>query len=159
RRLESELQQLADRVLGQGRAAIRVSAELNWDETETTSETYHPSGPNNGNLPLQDQETTQSYAGPTIRPVRGRPGLTTNLAAPAAIGPSSTVPGQYSNTSNKHEYAVSKVVEHRVAAPGKVRRLSIAVLLDQTLSAGQQQALKNAFAAAAGLDLSPATEG
>jgi flagellar M-ring protein FliF len=159
RRLESELQKLADRVLGQGRTAIRVSAELNWDETETTSETFHPSGPNNGNLPLQDQETTESYAGRTVRPVRGVPGVSSNLAAPAALGPASTVPGQYSNTSTKHEYAVSKVVERRVAAPGKVRRLSIAVLLDQTLSAAQQQALKNAFAAAAGLDLSPSTQG
>ena len=38
-------------------------------------------------------------------------------------------------------------------SPGKLRRLSIAVLLDGKIGAGEQKSLKDVFAAAAGLDL------
>jgi flagellar M-ring protein FliF len=51
------------------------------------------------------------------------------------------------------------VIQRRVEAPGKIRRLSIAVLLDQTIGTTQQEALKNAFAAAAGLDMAPVADG
>ncbi len=159
RRLETELQRLGDRVLGEGRAAIRVSAELNWDQTETTSETYKPSGPGGKNLPLSQQSVTEIYSQRPTRPVGGIPGVTSNLAAPAAVGPVAAGAGQYNNTNIKNEYAVSKVIEKQIAAPGKIRRLSIAVLLDQTISLAQQTALKNAFAAAAGLDVAPVSQG
>jgi flagellar M-ring protein FliF len=158
RNLETELQQLGDQVLGPGRAAVRVSAELNWDQTETTSETFKPSGPGGKNLPTQDQATTETYAPRSARIPRGVPGVASNTNAPVVVGDARDG-GQYTNSRTEHHYAVSKVVERRVAAPGKVRRLSIAVLLDKTISRAQQEALKNAFAAAAGLDLDPIAEG
>jgi flagellar M-ring protein FliF len=46
-----------------------------------------------------------------------------------------------------------------LAAPGKLRRLSIAVLLDQSVPVGQQKSLKQVLAAAAGLDLAPPDQG
>lgn len=164
RRLESELRRLADQVLGPGRAAIRVSADLNWDETETTSETYRPGGPNGKNLPMEEQRTTETYGRGAGQAPRGVPGVTSNLNSPAVarapeLGARSADGGQYTNSHMDNRYAVSKVVERRVTPPGKVRRLSIAVLLDQKVTMVQQAALKNAFAAAAGLDLLPVSRG
>jgi flagellar M-ring protein FliF len=158
RRLETELQQLGDQVLGRGRSAVRVSAELNWDQTETTSETFKPSGPNGKNLPTEEQTTTETYGSRGAKIPRGVPGMGTNTNAPVVVNDASER-GQYTNARTEHRYAVSKVVERRVAAPGKIRRLSIAVLLDQGVSRSQQEALKSAFAAAAGLDLDPVAEG
>jgi flagellar M-ring protein FliF len=82
----------------------------------------------------------------------------TNTNAPVVVN-DGIDRGQYTNSRTEHKYAVSKVIERRVAAPGKIRRLSIAVLLDQGISRVQQESLKNAFAAAAGLDLEPIAEG
>jgi flagellar M-ring protein FliF len=158
RRLESALQRLGDQVLGPGRSAIRVSAELNWDQMETTSETFRPSGPNGRNLPVQEQDTRESYAPRSARPASGIPGATSNLK-PLSVTANGDGNGQYTNTRADRHYAVSKVVQRRIEAPGKIRRLSIAVLLDQTIGTTQQQALKNAFAAAAGLEMDPVAEG
>src|SRR5256714_5655735 len=43
--MEHNLQAMLDRVLGGGKANVRVSALLNWDQTEQTSETFTPSDP------------------------------------------------------------------------------------------------------------------
>jgi flagellar M-ring protein FliF len=160
RRLEAKLQRLGDQVLGPGNSAVRVSAELNWDRMETTSETYRPSGTNRGNLPTEEEQSQEAYASRFITPTpaRGVPGATANLR-PLAVTSSNENPGQYTNTRTQRKFAVSKVVEHRTAAPGKVKRLSIAVLIDQSVRAAQREALKNAFAAAAGLDLEPVSQG
>src|SRR6266849_4335778 len=42
---ENNLQAMLDRVLGGGKANVRVSALMNWDQTEQTSETFTPSDP------------------------------------------------------------------------------------------------------------------
>jgi flagellar M-ring protein FliF len=161
RRLEAQLRRLADEVLGPGKAAIRVSADLNWDQMETTSETYRPSGLNGKNLPVEVQARNETYGRRSNRPAAGVPGVSSNLGRPVLSFGSSAggEPGQYANSDTRTSYAVSKVVERRVAAPGKIRRISIAVLLDGTIRPTQQTALKNAFAAAAGLDLEPVSAG
>jgi flagellar M-ring protein FliF len=70
-----------------------------------------------------------------------------------------TQTGAYNNSRISNKYAVNKVVERKVSAPGKVRRVSVAVLLDGKISLPKQRALKDAFAAAAGLDLTPEGRG
>lgn len=161
RRLEAQLRRLADQVLGPGKAAIRVSADLNWDQMETTSETYRPSGPNGQNLPIEEQVRIETYGRRLGRLAGGAPGVASNLGrpVPASGSPAGSEPGQYNSSDTQQRYVVNKVVERRIAAPGKIRRLSIAVLLDGTISRVQQAALRNAFAAAAGLDLEPPAAG
>ncbi len=155
RRLASELQRLADEVLGPNKAAIRVSADLNWDQTETTSETYRPSGQAGKNLATEEQSNHESFVR-TITPAAGIPGAASNVTATQGASPQ---PGQYTNAQTTSHYVVNKVVERRVTAPGKIRRLSVAVMLDAAVSRDQQVALKNAFAAGAGLDTAPPTSG
>lgn len=161
RRLEAQLRRLADQVLGPGKAAIRVSADLNWDQMETTSETYRPSGPNGQNLPIEEQVRIETYGRRLGRLAGGAPGVASNLGrpVPASGSPAGSEPGQYNSSDTQQRYVVNRVVERRIAAPGKIRRLSIAVLLDGTISRVQQAALRNAFAAAAGLDLEPPAAG
>lgn len=158
RRLETDLRRLADQVLGPSKAAIRVNAELNWDQSEVTSEQFRPSGAGGRNLPLDEETTTETYGQPDRRIASGVPGMASNMTAPARVAALDN-PGQYRNERKNSHFAVSKVVERRVQAPGKIKRLSIAVLLDSKISRGQQESLKEVFAAAAGLDLTPAAEG
>src|SRR5262249_36804073 len=143
--------------LGPGKAGIRVSADLNWDKTDTTTETYKPAGPKDKNLPTEEQAINESYS-------RNEPGGATR-GVPGFTNPTGTVPnantkpGQYISTQTGNKYAVDKVVEHRITSPGKIRRISVAVLVDGALPAAQALALKNAFAAGAGLDLEPISKG
>src|SRR5262249_34918073 len=108
--------------------------------------------------PVQEQDTRESYAPHSARPASGIPGATSNLQ-PLSVTGSSEGSGQYTNTRTDRHYVVSKVVQRRIEAPGKIRRLSIAVLLDQTIGMRQQEALKSAFAAAAGLEMESAAQG
>jgi flagellar M-ring protein FliF len=161
RRLESELERLAEQVLGPDRAAIRVSADLNWDQTETTSETYRPTAPQFKNLLTEEEGAKETYGRQSGPQPRGAPGVASNMRstpvpAAATIG---SEPGQYINSRFNNRYVVNKFLERKVTAPGKIRRLSVAVLLDQTVSALQQRELKAAFAAAAGLDLTAVEKG
>lgn len=167
RRLETELTQLAEQVLGPDKAAVRVSAEFDWDQTETTSETFKPGGQNGQNLPVQQSTEVERYNrnadGTAALPgtPAGVPGTSTNLTPGAApTEPATTTdPGRLYDKSNTDvHYAVNKVVERKVVAPGKLRRVTVAVLLDQA-AGGQGQALQNAFAAAAGLDLRTPAQG
>jgi flagellar M-ring protein FliF len=160
RRLESDLQRMVERVIGPGRAAIRVSAEMDWDQDETTSVTYHPGGVNGRNLPIEEQNTRESYGPGSPRSPRGIAGTASNLTLPSAVaGTDPTRGGQYSDTHLDNHYAVNRVEEHRVVAPGRVKRLSVAVLLDQTITPAQQTALRKALTAAAGLDPNPTSRG
>lgn len=161
KRMEQQLQRLVEQVLGPGRAAIRVSAELNWDQTETTSETFQPSGLKGRNLPAEEEATTETYGRGATRTPRGIPGVPSNLSVPAAAAPPADLAaaGQYTNQHVSSKFVVNKVVERRIVAPGQVRRLSVAVLLDQSISPAQQQALQGVLATAAGLDVAPAAKG
>lgn len=156
RRMEGELTRLAEQVLGAGKAAIRVSTELDWDQTETTSETYRGAGRGGKGITLDEQTATESYTRPDANAEGGLPGTATNLNQDGTTSATTTNQvGAYNSSRITNKYAVNKVVERKVSAPGQVRRVSVAVLLDGKISLPKQRALKDAFAAAAGLDLAP----
>jgi flagellar M-ring protein FliF len=159
--METELTQLAEQVLGAGKAAIRVSTELDWDQTETTSEMYRGPGRGGKGIPVEEQTTTETYSRPDATPeVGGLAGAASNLDTTGTTDSATrTQNGAYNNSRISNKYAVNKVVERKVSAPGKVRRVSVAVLLDGKISLPKQRALKDAFAAAAGLDLTPEGRG
>jgi flagellar M-ring protein FliF len=164
RRKEAELRTLAEQVLGPGKAAIRVTAELNWDQMETTSERYQPGGLNGRNLPVEEQNTTETYGDGGRPPASGSPGVASNLNAPPTARPSSRATvtenaKRYLNSQTNNHYAVNKVLQRRITAPGEIKRLSVAVLLDESVSVAKRQALRNVFAVAAGLDLTSVDKG
>lgn len=165
RRVANELNDIAERVVGVGKAIVSVRAEFDWDRTETTSETFKPSGPNGSNLSTEERTDYERYQRPEGGPEsltgsEGRAGTSSNMQAPEEAS-EPTPAGEkrlYDKTLKQVSYAVSKVTEKRVVAPGKLRRVNVAVFLDQS-AGGSAAALKNAFATAAGLDLRPAAEG
>lgn len=167
KRMEGELTRLADQVLGPDKAAIRVSAELNWDQTETSVETYKGAGRNGQGIPLEESNSSESYekqgaVGSSAIPASGAPGVTSNTDPNPTVTPQVTVttrPGQYVNSRINNRYAVNKTIEKRVSAPGQVKKVSVAVLLDGEIDATQQNNLRKTFAAAAGLDLAAGGRG
>ena len=126
-RLNSSLQQMLTQLVGPNHAVVQVTADLNYDQTDTKSQTYvsDPKLP-----PLSQTTKSETYTG-TGTPAGGVLGPD-NVQVPTGAGGT----GKYANTSQTRDNAVGTVTETRRSAPGAVQKLAVAVLLDQTTAKG-----------------------
>lgn len=106
--LQSKAQSILDGVLGQGKSIVRLTADLNFQQIERTSESYDP----NTQVVRSEEKTKSSNA-------------TTDKAPEASESNE-----QGSTETNVVNYEISKSVEHIVNAVGSIDRLSIAVMVD-----------------------------
>lgn len=154
RRFEHEMERqvagMLDRVLGPNRAAVRVTAELKFDQVEENSETYEPVA-NNAGLPRSTQRKVESYSGVGTMP-GGVPGTESNIPGYQAQYQTASN-SNYSKSEETVNYEMNKKEAKVVEAPGAVKRLSVAVMVD-SLQPQQVDSIRNAVIAAAGLDLS-----
>ena len=123
-RVSGAAQRVLDQVLGPGRSVVRVNAELNFDTKDTTSESYVAPTPTTP--PLSESTTTEQYSGAGAG-AGGALGQTLPSLQPNA---GSTAGGSYAKTSRTVNNSVGKVVDRTKAAPGAVRRMTVAVVLD-----------------------------
>lgn len=125
-----------DRTFGPGEAIASVDVALNLDRGKLTTEEVLPS------------KAGTSENGPTGVVVRERQTLRdasptgTNAAAAAAGG----------TTSNEAEYQVGRRVEQLAIAGGTVRRMTVSVIVKQSLSDAQLDKLKEVVGLAVGFN-------
>jgi flagellar M-ring protein FliF len=127
--LEDKLVATLEPVTGAGN--VRASVTLDYDQaaTEETQETYDPTQ----TVTLSMQRTDQS-AGP--QPVAaGVPGTASNAPNTQALPvyPQQTTPPQTAKTESG-TYAASKTVKHVVENPGRLRRMTAAIVVNDRLS-------------------------
>jgi flagellar M-ring protein FliF len=149
RDLGRELEAMVGRVVGGGQAAVRVAAVLNWDAKTTESEIYSPDG-TQGQVRSQ-HETTETTTGTTSAP-EGAPGTDANTDTyqEGTTGSGSTESTSTDRTTN---YELSRKVEQVVQAPGKLERLSVAVVLNGSeVDPVVTEEIQNVLTAAAGID-------
>jgi flagellar M-ring protein FliF len=150
-RVASSLQAMIDRVVGSGHSEVRLTADLDFDQTQTTTEKFTDSA----NKPIAGSSTTETYkgTGSGTGSALGGTGVLgpDNIAVPS--GSAAAGAGNYSKTTATNNNALDRVVEERKSAPGAVRKLSVAVLMDTktagTVDPAQIEAL---VASAVGLD-------
>ncbi len=151
--VQRKVQAMLDQVEGPNKAVVRVSTEMDWDQKEISSEEYIT--PTNGSGILRSaQQSKETYVGSADQ-AGGIPGTASNVpsAAPsyqATSGVTGTT--SYERQESTTNFEVSKVVTHHVLAPGRVKRLSVSVLVDQITDTTHLQAVRDAVAAAAGID-------
>jgi flagellar M-ring protein FliF len=126
-RMTGKLQEMLDRVLGTGNAVVKVSAQLNFDTRNTTTENYlaSPSVP-----PLSESTTTETYA-----PGAAGAGGVLGVPTPSAVA-GGAKGGGYAKSEGTVNRALGKQVTNEEAAPGSVQRLSVAVVLDAATTKG-----------------------
>jgi flagellar M-ring protein FliF len=142
RQLSDSITELLTPLVGEGHAVVKVKAALDFDKKQTTSETF---GGTKGALPVSestDKETYENAGGNVAQGVLGPTGAITT----------GTNGGSYNKESADRAYAVDKVTEQVQTAPGKLSRLSVAVLLDAGAKPADQQAITQLVSAAAGID-------
>ncbi len=116
--LKSKVQSMLDKVLGPGKAAIQVAVELDFTATETTSEVYDPE------TTVVKSETSTEYTTRGMSEASGIPGVTPSAQPAMPVSP------EYNRSESTTEYEVSKTVKHIINRPGEIKKLSVAVVID-----------------------------
>lgn len=144
-RVSSALQAVLDTVVGPGNGFATVTADLDFDSTDRTSETF--SAPED-TPPLSSSTTSEQYTGGggAATGVLGPD----NIQVPSGTGDSDS---SYTKTSTTENNSVNKVTERTSTAPGSLRRQSVSVVVNSR-SVGDLDitALRDAVTAAAGID-------
>jgi flagellar M-ring protein FliF len=146
-RLSSSLQKMLDSVVGPGHAVVTTTAELDFDQTETTSKTYTADpavGPISESINREAYNNGANANGGVLGP--------DNIQVPSGTDSTSGT-GQYENTQTVRNNAINETNEVRKGAPGKISKLNVAVLLDSTTAGTINSAdVQQLISAAAGID-------
>lgn len=133
-------------VLGPGRAVVRVSAELDTTTRSSESETYDPGK----TVTLRKETGKEVYSG------NGTPtaGGVVSVPDPVAATPGSgtSAPSSYDKQDVKEEYGVTRQVDKTATTPGALKRLTVAVVLDDKAVGLTTAAVSDLVANAVGVD-------
>jgi flagellar M-ring protein FliF len=121
---------MLDQVLGPGQAVVRLTAEVNFDAVQETSEKFDPK-----NAVVRSETITNENNVSKTESVAGVAGATANTEgnSKSSAGPQTTSQQQRENTVNQYE--ISRTVETRQRLGGDVRRLTIAVMVNMRKAA------------------------
>jgi flagellar M-ring protein FliF len=143
-RKAAELQAMVEKLVGPGHSEVRVTADLDYDSTKTTTESFTAADV----PPTATSTSTEKFT--------GNGGSTGGVLGPDNIAVPSTGAtgtGNYEKTQTTSNNPVNRVVEERTSAPGAVRKLNVAVLLDETTAtAVNKEQVQALVASAVGLD-------
>ena len=122
--LQDKAQSMLDQVLGPGQAVVRIASEIDYSQVQETSEKYDPK-----NTAIATETTiTETSTTHTGDNTNGAVGATANAGANAGAD-NKTNDQKKENTSN--QYQVGKDVQTRVLGAGSIKRLTIALMLNQ----------------------------
>ncbi|HSL58079.1 MAG TPA: flagellar basal-body MS-ring/collar protein FliF [Acidimicrobiales bacterium] len=144
----SDLTSMLAAVVGPGKAVVNVSADLNFDETSVTRETFTDpvTDPAGERVPLGERTRTEEYVGSAP----GTAGILGPEGEPAAEGSETN----YNLDERDVTFAVNRVVESTNEAPGRIERMSVAVLVDEAVTTAPQiDQIEELVTAGAGVDL------
>lgn len=129
--LETKIQTMLERVVGVGKAVVRVSSVLDLRKVELTEEKYDP----DTQVVRSEQRTQESRTDASESTVpSGIPGVLSNVP-PGTPAATASGPAGQSASSKKNEvinYEISKTISRIVEPVGTVKQLSVAVLVDGT---------------------------
>lgn len=157
-KLRAQLDALLTPMLGEGNFSNEVQVELDMDQVTTARESYDKQGV----LRSETQAASQSAAS---QPAVGVPGVTSNTPPPAATAtpapPAGTpaapaAPQTNGESSATRTYELGREVAVANGAPGKIKRLSVAVALSGAAMAKAKpqdiEQIKTLVSAAVGAD-------
>jgi len=129
KRLGLRLKSMLEQVVGDGQAVVRVSASITREYVEQNSKRYNPD-----EQVLRSQKTNEEKRNSTQGMPQGVPGVASNTPGK---NPQANSAGQSAGeTASKREvvnnYEISTTSEHKIIPFGKVKRLSVAVIVGGT---------------------------
>lgn len=156
-KLRDQVAQLLTPMLGEGNFTSEIQLELDMDQVTSARESYEKEGAVRSETQAQSQSSAAGQAA-------GVPGVLSNTPPPAATPvagapqgtPPAAAPATNGETSTSRNYELGREVSVANAAPGKVKRLSVAVAISAKAMKGGKPAdmeqIKQLVSAAVGAD-------
>lgn len=123
--LRQKVQTMLEQVLGASRVISRVTAELDFNQTQIQQETFDP----DSSVVRSHHRRVESHEGQDATP-RGNPDTPVNIETKLTEGQ----PKDPQKKQNRHQEIVNYEMNHIsrkvVQAPGTIKKLSVAVLVD-----------------------------
>jgi flagellar M-ring protein FliF len=140
-RLLKRVNDILEPALGADNLRATVTAELDFNQVESTSEAFSPNQGTDAKATVRSQQSVESGPSSQALPT-GVPGAASNQAPTPATAPvtaASAAPLQAAQTGlsgngarreNRVNYEVDKTVETKRLATGEIRRINVAVLVN-----------------------------
>ena len=134
-RLRQRVESIVASVVGAGHVRVQVAADMNYNHTSTTSESYDPDSKVIRSTQTVEQNATDTAASPqaAVSVANALP----NAANSAPGDSSKSASGRTEETTN---YEISKKVTTSTQDGGDVKHLSVAVVVDGTVTGQGAQA-------------------
>ncbi len=146
--IQQNIQTMLDKTLGEGNAFVRVSVELDFDDRKIDRQTFTPVVDESGIIRSQ-QDISESYNGESNIP-GGPAGVQSNI--PGYVAEDRNANAEYERKESTRNYEVNEENQKIIASPGSIRRLTVAVLVNDTITELQQEGLLRAVSSAAGIN-------
>ena len=146
--LRRRLQSMLDASVGVSKSVVRVRASLDFSSEQTDSEIIQPLNGKEGVI-SKENTTDEQYAGAKPNNA-GVAGVAGNLNARAGSG--SEHQAGYSNGVQQQEYPYSRSVKRAKKSPGAVRQVTVAAVVDESVSNVSTEQITTLLSAAAGAD-------
>lgn len=143
--LKNDLNSLLTRVLGPNNFAVEIYADLNFDQRQAESKTYTPVVDESG-IVRSEELSTQNQQG--AQGAGGVPGTDTNI--PQYQAGSETEGASFESEDRITNYEINERIEQHIYAPGEVEKLSVSVMVDQSVNEEVLTQIRTAIAAAIG---------
>lgn len=126
-RLRTHVEDIVGRVVGMDKARVEVTAQMDYNRVTQTSDTYDPNG-----QVVRSTQTVEDSSNNTDGKQTQAVSVGNNLPnANPAGGDSATTSSQQANRNEETvNYEISRTTKTEVLEPGRVKRLSVAVLVD-----------------------------
>ncbi len=129
--MEERAQALLDKALGTQNSMVRVTAALDFAQSEQTEELFDPEEP-----VIRSEQVNEEKSGSEI--VGGIPGVQSNLQGNTNTSAGATPPSSRSQRTTNYE--ISKVISKTINPVGTVQKLSVSVLVaDQVVAATDEE--------------------
>jgi flagellar M-ring protein FliF len=133
--LMGRIQNILSPLVGSDGMRVQISADVDFTETDRTQEMFNPDLP-----ALRSEQTSEEQS--TLSAIQGVPGALSNQPTPAGVAPetipaapgsaaasSAASPGSAAKNATRN-YELDKTITHTRLATGGLRRLSVAVVVD-----------------------------
>ena len=147
-RMQKDVQSLLDQALGEGRAFVRVNVELDFDQRQTDRQIFTPVVDESGIIRSQ-QDMSESYNGTSNNP-GGPAGVQSNI--PGYVAQAETANAQYEKKESTKNYEINEENSKIIASPGSIRRVNIAVLVNDDITRAQQDSILRSVSSAVGIN-------
>jgi len=145
--LQSSVETLLEQVFGPGNVLVRVTAEMDFDQRIVERSLFEPAENADG-LVRSVQELEEVFRGEGTA-VGGVP---TQGDIPGYPTGAQSGPQEYSRTEVTRNVEINQIQERIVVAPGMVKRLSVAVVINRDLTEAESMAVEETVSAAIGYD-------